>query len=217
MTPVDVTSTSPPRRSPPARATPRPLLGIGESLGTGGHVGVLREHHDDRTQRARLGVATGHDDARPGEPRTGEHGDRTTGHVRGHDDEVVRLVLDADGGDVGREALGERGHRRQSPTPDRPGPARRIRSAVSRPVDVAASGIGCRTSPRPARRATAPRQPAHRAAGVAVRAVAGRDVPAADRGPRPRRPGPSTRGAARRPARDRAGLGRRGRAPVGAA
>ena len=57
-------------------------------------------------------------------------------------------------------------------------------------------------------RDAAPRQPAHRAAGVAVRARPGRAVPAADRGPRPRPRARALRGrAARRPARDRRSTG----------
>ena len=66
-------------------------------------------------------------------------------------------------------------------------------------------------------RHAAPRQPAHRAAGVAVRALGRRPLPRADGGPR-RRPRAPRRGgrAARRPGRDRARLGRRGRVPVGA-
>ena len=64
--------------------------------------------------------------------------------------------------------------------------------------------------PQPDRDA-ARRQPAHRAAGVAVRALGGRAVPGADGGPRHRpRAAGLGRGAARRPGGDRARLGRRG-------
>ena len=63
-------------------------------------------------------------------------------------------------------------------------------------------------------RDAAPRQPAHGAAGLAVRPLPGRAVPHARRGPRPRPRAPALRGpAARRPRGDRARLGRRGRAP----
>ena len=65
-------------------------------------------------------------------------------------------------------------------------------------------------------RHAAPRQPAHGAAGVAVRAHGRRALPRAHGGPRPRprRSAGVGRAAAARPARDRAGLGRRGRVPV---
>ena len=61
----------------------------------------------------------------------------------------------------------------------------------------------------------APRQPAHRPAGVAVRPVVGRRLPRPHGGPRPRHAEPRARGApAGRPRRARARLGRRGGPPV---
>ena len=65
-------------------------------------------------------------------------------------------------------------------------------------------------------RGAARRQPAHRAAGVAVRARAGRAVPDARRGPRHRARAAerSRRGSSADLARDRPRLGRPGRAPV---
>ena len=61
----------------------------------------------------------------------------------------------------------------------------------------------------------APRQPAHRAAGLAVRPLGRRALPRADGGPRPRAAcGRRRRAPARGPARARARLGRRGRLPV---
>ena len=66
-------------------------------------------------------------------------------------------------------------------------------------------------------RHAAPRQPAHRAAGVAVRALGRRRASSCGwRTSTPAACGPGVgRAAARRPGRDRARLGRRGRVPVG--
>ncbi len=62
-----------------------------------------------------------------------------------------------------------------------------------------------------------PRQPAHGAARLAVRALGRRALPDADGGPRPGPREAGSRGApAGRPARDRDRLGRAGGAPVGA-
>ena len=69
------------------------------------------------------------------------------------------------------------------------------------------------TRPRPDRHA-APRQPAHRAAGVAVRPLGGRAVCHAHRGPRRGPGGRARRAAARRPRRARPRLGRARRASV---
>ena len=97
-------------------------------------------------------------------------------------------------------------------------------SATAPPRGCPRSPTGCRsatrvTAGRPLRpqpdRDAARRQPAHGAARVAVRALAGRALPRAHGGPRP---GPRALRvgdrAARGPARDRARLGRRGALPV---
>src|SRR4051794_28227777 len=96
--------------------------------------------------------------------------------------------------------------KRSAPDPEPPPARLRTASVASR-----AARRPLRTQPH---RAAPPRQPAHRAAGLAVRALGRRALPAADRGPRPESLARELdRAPARRPARAGDRLGRRAGAP----
>ncbi len=88
------------------RHTTDDLVGIFGSRGSRRHICVLR-HDDERVQHAVGRVVATQHDARPREAALGEDRCRGAWSIGGDDDEVVRVVFDADVRDVGAEASGE--------------------------------------------------------------------------------------------------------------
>ena len=83
------------------------FFGIGHALRARGDVRVLGDH-DDGAGRPVGDVAPADEHARPGERALGEHAGGSADGVRGHDGEVVGVVLHPDVRDVRAKALGQR-------------------------------------------------------------------------------------------------------------